>query len=316
MDNELIFKCYFGSHLYGTANKSSDSDFKGIFLPSQEQVLLGKIPKSINNSTKKGDGKNTSEDIDIEFYSLNYFIHLACEGETVALDMLHAPNNMILESSEIWLKIIEQREKFYTSNLKAFVGYARRQAAKYGIKGSRLNDAKRVLKFFNEYVEEARLSIVWDDLPDGEHIHKIEAGTDDIRHYQICGRKIPETATINYAYSIVDNFYQNYGKRAQAAAMNEGVDWKAVSHALRAAYQVKEILIDNMITFPLKEALYLKEVKEGKRHYSDEVAPKLDALISEVEILSKESKLPLKVDRKYWDKFIMQTLRRYCFDLY
>ena len=67
MDNELIFKCYFGSHLYGTANKSSDSDFKGIFLPSQEQVLLGKIPKSINNSTKKGDGKNTSEDVDIEF---------------------------------------------------------------------------------------------------------------------------------------------------------------------------------------------------------------------------------------------------------
>jgi len=81
-------------------------------------------------------------------YSLHYFINLACEGETIALDMLHVPDDKVVEKHPVWDEIVLNRQKFYTKNLKAFVGYARRQASKYGIKGSRLNDIKKVLDFF------------------------------------------------------------------------------------------------------------------------------------------------------------------------
>ena len=48
----------FGAHLYGTDTKTSDLDYKGIFLPSVEEILLNKIPKCINLSTNKTNIKN------------------------------------------------------------------------------------------------------------------------------------------------------------------------------------------------------------------------------------------------------------------
>ena len=134
----MIVRLKFGSHLYGCETETSDQDIKGIFMPTKEQIFLGKIPKSINENTKTGEGKNTKDDTDSEIYSLHYFLKLACEGQTVAVDMLYAPDNMILETSDIWGKIVKERKKFITKNMQAFLGYCLRQCSKYSCKGSRL----------------------------------------------------------------------------------------------------------------------------------------------------------------------------------
>jgi len=69
----IIVKMKFGSHLYGTDSEDSDLDYKGVFLPSKGEILLGRIPKSYSNSTKKGnEERNTSDDIDTEIYSLHF----------------------------------------------------------------------------------------------------------------------------------------------------------------------------------------------------------------------------------------------------
>jgi len=304
-----IVKMVFGSHLYGTNTPESDRDYKGIFLPDKRQIYLGKIPKSIQENTKKNsDTKNSANDIDMETYSLHYFLKLACEGQTVALDMLHCPDELLIENSWIWTYITMQKDLFYTKNLDAFVGYARKQAAKYGIKGSRLNDAKRVLGFLKNtpFIEGDKLSAVWDILPEGEHIHKHE--DENPRLYEVCGRKVQETSAIEYVIPIIERFYKNYGDRAIKAANNEGVDWKAVSHAFRAAIQVKSILTEGKITFPLKEAEFLKRVKSGKLHFQNEVGPKLDDMMDELEELSAKSDLPKKVNRKFWDDFLIKVI--------
>jgi len=311
MELNLIVKMRFGSHLYGTATEDSDQDYKGVFLPTKEQILLGRIPKSYNETTKKGNtDKNRSTDIDCEIYSLHYFIELACQGQTVALDMLHAPDNMILESSTIWNMITSNREKFYTKDLKAFVGYARRQAAKYGIKGSRLNAAEKVVTFLQSIEERLRLSELWEQLPKGEHIHfPDQKDPNNLRQYQVVGKLFQETARVGYVLPILERFVSEYGKRAQQAAQNLGIDWKAISHALRAAYQTKEILTKQTVTFPLKEAPFLTQVKKGELDYLTQVVPILEELMDEVEALSEVSTLPKKVDRKYWDKFIISVLK-------
>ena len=145
---DIIFKCKFGSHLYGTNTENSDMDFKGIFLPTYEQILLGTIPKTETQNTKvSSTSKNTKDDIDVELYSLPYFLKMTCKGETQAIDMLHCNKESTLITSNIWEDLQSKRSLFYTKNLNALVGYCRQQAAKYGIRSSRLHTMKEVSSF-------------------------------------------------------------------------------------------------------------------------------------------------------------------------
>jgi hypothetical protein len=303
----------FGAHLYGTATPDSDVDYKGIFLPTKEQLLLERAPKSRNYSTGKDETRNTKNDIDIELYSLNYFIKLACDGQTVAMDMLHAPDNMILQKSKIWDVIVKNKQKFYTKNLKSFIDYARRQASKYGIKGSRINAALLVLEILKKEDPSKKMREVWDQLPRVEHCYDVAPDPNGMRQYQVCGKSFQESATVGYVIPIVEKFYNDYGRRAKLAAENKNIDWKAVSHALRAAYQTKEILTENTINFPLRNADFLVKVKQGKLDYLSEVGPVLETLMEEVESLALTSNLPEKVERGFWDQFICDTLERELF---
>ncbi len=309
----IIVKMKFGAHLYGTATPESDVDYKGIFLPSKEEILLGRVPKSYNYSTGKDQSRNTKDDIDIELYSLHYFIKLACDGQTVAMDMLHAPDNMILQKSTIWDAIIKNRKKFYTKNLKSFIDYARRQASKYGIKGSRINATLQVLELLKNENPSLKMRAVWDQLPRIEHCYDVAPDPNGMKQYQVCGKSFQESAKIEYVIPILEKFYNEYGRRAKLAAKNKNIDWKAVSHALRAAYQTKEILTQNTITFPLRSADFLKKVKQGQLDYLSEVGPTLETLMEEVERLALASNLPKTVDRKFWDQFICDTLERELF---
>ena len=298
----------FGAHLHGTATSDSDVDYKGVFMPSKDELLLGRIPKSHSHSTGKDESKNTKNDIDVEIYSFHYFIKLACDGQTVAMDMLHAPEDMILQSSNIWKTITINRHKFYTKNLKSFIDYARRQASKYGIKGSRINAAVQVLELLKKEDPSKKMREIWDELPRIEHCYNIAPDPNGMRQYQVCGKSFQESATIGYVIPILEKFYNDYGRRARLAAENKNIDWKAISHALRAAYQTKEILTENNLIFPLKMAPFLMRVKQGKLDYLTEVAPVLESLMEEVEELSLRSTLPKTVDRKFWDQFICNTI--------
>jgi hypothetical protein len=303
---DILVDMVFGSHLYGTNSETSDRDYKGVFMPTREQILLQRIPHSINESTKKGTEKNTAEDTDRERYSLHYFLHLACEGETVALDMLHAPQEFWLLSSRIWEDLVARRHMFYTRSLKAFVGYARRQAAKYGVKGSRLSEAKKVVEFLSSQPASLRIGDVWDFLPEGEHIRKTSNDVDQL--YEVCGKKLTAKGYCHHYVPMLQAFADRYGDRARQAEENKGVDWKAVSHAFRAAYQVKHILVDGGYTYPLPETEFIKRVKSGAMHFANEVGPQLDNLMEELEALSEASTLPTKVDRSYWDAWLVDTL--------
>lgn len=305
--SNIIVHMLFGSHLYGTNSPTSDHDYKGVFIPTYNDVLLQRVPHSTSSNTKKGDGKNGVDDIDSELYSLHYFIDLACKGETVALDMLHAPSRYWITGSAIWEDLVDNRHRFYTKNLKAFVGYARRQAAKYGVKGSRLAEAKQVLEYLQGCLQGTRLEDVWATLPRGEHIHKSSNEVDQL--YEVCGKKLTGRGYCHHYIPMLQAFVQRYGERAKLAEANEGVDWKAVSHAFRAAYQVKHILEDGGYTYPLPETNYLKAVKSGSLHFTNEVALKLDTLMDELEQLSTQSTLPEGVDRTYWDNWLVNVLK-------
>jgi len=305
----ILTRILFGSHLYGTSTENSDTDYKAIYMPSFQDLCFGRVKKNITTHTKSDIySKNTAEDVDIETFSLQYFIQLACEGQTIALDMLHATKECTLETSEQWEFLVANRSKFYTRSLNAFVRYANDQAAKYGIKGSRLNTAKRFIEILNDYPIDSRMREVWNLLPVDEHAYHVDANPNGIKQYQICGKVLQESQTVVYAQNIVANYLRQYGARAELAAENKGVDWKAISHAYRAALQVKEILTEGTITFPLKEAPLLLKLKLGEIH-ANTALPMLEEIIAEVKELSAQSTLPEEVDKKFWEDYIVSVYR-------
>ncbi len=59
----IIVKMKFGAHLYGTATPDSDVDYKGIFLPTKEELLLGRVPKSYNYSTGREESSKKMREV-------------------------------------------------------------------------------------------------------------------------------------------------------------------------------------------------------------------------------------------------------------
>lgn len=331
LDLNFIVFMEFGSKLYGTDTPESDTDFKGIYLPTKEQIVLNRIPKAVSykSKTDKKDEKNTKTDIDCQVFSLHYFLELAKKGETAALDMLHASDEWPIYSSDIWVEIRKRRSMFYSKNLKSFVSYARKQAAKYGLKGSRIDAAESVVNFMRAEIfavnehrgqgNDVRLANVWTELPEGEHIHKIGEPKDwvscsrgeapPLRMYQVCGKKFQETAKLSYIVPILELFLESYGKRARLAQENKGVDWKAMSHAIRAATQVSSILSKRDIIFPLSNADFLRKVKLGQYDFARIVLPLLEKYMEVCEVATATSTLPEEVDQEAVDQFLIETLR-------
>lgn len=314
-----IVKILFGSHLYGTNTINSDLDYKSVFLPQLSDCILNKIPKSINLSTGNYNTKNLPTDVDIENFSLQYFLQLGFKGETVFLDMIHANSDSILSSTEYWKFIQSNRSKFYTKNLKSYLGYCRKQAAKYGIKGSRLNDCKiaynALLDIRDQYSDKVKIKEVWDQLILGEHlkIYKLDKPnnkTSDLRVYDVCGRKIMADAPVSSAIETITHIINSYGDRAKKAESNKGVDWKAISHAFRAGFQLKELYSEGDITFPLKDKDFLIKLKLGKFHYlNDGISTRLENLIDEVEVLCEKSEFPLEVNKEFWDEWLVSLYK-------
>ena len=311
-EHNVIMLTKFGSHLYGTDTPESDTDYKGIFMPTAEQILLGKIPKTINFDSNPSNEKNGAEDIDCELYSFHYFMELACKGEMVAIDMLHANPENIIQTSELWGEIFTMRSMFYTTDMKAFVGYARKQAAKYGLKGSRLNSAERLITFLSKLDPESRMSEVWDDLPTDDNMkHQPNDSGVALKHmmFNFCGKQIQSTNKVKYTLDMVEKFYDSYGHRAIAAKNNEGVDWKAMSHALRAGCQIKEIFQTGDLQFPLQDADLLRKIKQGKFDF-EFVINKVEVMLDDIEHLSMKSNLPETVNRESVNQFIkLHTFR-------
>ena len=307
----ILAEMVFGSNLYGTATKNSDQDFKGVFLPTKAECFLGKMSKSMHfDSNKNPNQKNTSTDVDKEYYSLQYFLQLCFQGGTCAIDMLHSPKTII--TSPEWEFIRQNRSRFYTNSMKAFTCYILKQMSKYSVKGSRLNDAKVVLDYLKSKPQTSKIGEYWDDLPVGEHIEKIviaECNTVERRAYSVCQRKLMFNTPMAVAIKTVQMFYDNYGHRAHQAANNLNIDWKAISHSYRACCQMLEIYTTGDLIYPLREAKLLTDIKLGKLHYvNDGVGEKLEELVDKIEKLAYTSKYPEKVDQNFWTYWLVNEV--------
>ena len=328
---KIVMETVFGSHLYGLNTPTSDKDYKGIFLPHPRDILLGKAPKTIDTSTGDKSSKNTVDDVDRQLYSLTKFISLACDGDTVALDMLHADDSKLIANSEIWQYIRANRWRFYTTELTGLFGYVRKQAAKYGVKGSRLAALREVVDVLNDTQNEmvvktplcntthrVKVGDVSHTFPTNEFCRFVtdttmKSGCQDF--YEVLGRKFQSTITVAEMKKSVYKLWDEYGERARQAEANNGIDWKALSHALRGGMQLIQIYKHGDIVYPLPESDLLKSVKGGNVPFAT-VQEKLEEVMGEVERLATVSRYPKEVDREFWNDFIERVYKEHVVGYY
>lgn len=316
---DLIVEMRCGSHLYGTATPSSDTDIKAVYLPGAADILLQRARPTISAGPDKADGaRNAAGDIDTEVFSLDRYLGLLAAGQTIALDMLFAPDDAMLRPpGAIWREIQRNAHRLVTRQAGSFVGYARRQAAKFGVKGSRLAAARKALELLTAAEArlggQARLARVEPELAslaaDEEHVSLVDLPTaagGSIRHLDLGGRRAPFTASVKEARELAGHVVAGYGRRALEAERNEGVDWKALSHAVRVGREALELLTTGRIVFPLACAPYLLAVKRGEVPHAAVIA-EVENLAAAVEAAAAASALPDEPDRAFIEGLLFRV---------
>ena len=266
-DATLLYLTEFGSVLYGTNTSSSDTDLKGIYLPSIKSVLLDQAPDTIVHNTSGKDVRNTSDDVDITLYSVTYYIDLLFKGEVGAIDILFSlfrddtqhycsPAMQIFKDNHI---------KLVSKQSKAFVGYCMNQAAKYGIKGSRYGELITFIDYLDTLADDtAPISTILATIPELSYItvQLVSSKTQpiDTPYLQVLGALHADNITIAELKRRVLAKLTTYGGRTILAS--QGVDWKALSHAYRVIYQFNELCKTNFIKFPLDAAPYITQIKK------------------------------------------------------
>lgn len=318
---EIIVKTIAGSHLFGTDTPSSDMDYKGVFMPSGSEILLGEYKDSISESTGSDFSKNTKDDVDTEMYSLRKFLKMLRNGDTAAIELLFTPDSHIVEKSSVWDEIVRHRDQLVSRKINSLIGYARQQSNKYGIKGSRMGELSNMISFLKDLEKEF-------DFPNPKLKHGWEKIQQEIKKYDhvyeyenemlvnqvltktpslnILGKKFDHHTSFANVLQPLKKVYKNYGQRAREAKNNNGVDFKALSHAVRVCLQGIELMKTGKITLPHSEdnKKLLIDIKTGKLHYT-EVAEIIEANLEELEKVTKTSQIREEVDKSFADGLII-----------
>lgn len=291
--DELLFLSKVGSQLYGMATENSDLDIRGIFLPSTKSLILqNKRDHYGNYSTNTDDeSHNSSEDVDIELWSIHRFFKLLQKGDTNAYDLLFAMSNesAILYKKDIFEYIYDNRDELMGAKpiKKSFIGYAYGQYKRYEAKGFNFQTLKFIMRWFknngydlNAKLEDYATDLIKDlkkDIADkvvvGESITErtrkqlwlVDNEEKDETFLEVNQyKKYPLGIKVKQFLDAIQKWTKEYGSRVKNA---DGVDYKSISHAFRVLDMALEIAQNGDLQFPLDGTERLLAIKRGEKDY-------------------------------------------------
>jgi hypothetical protein len=115
----IIFRAIVGSQAYGTSTPTSDTDYKGIYLQSVDDLI------SFNYKEQIEIGKDET------LYEVRRFLQLAQSANPTILELLFSPDDCIIINSPQYQLLKSHRDKFLTKLCaNSFGGYAIAQIKK------------------------------------------------------------------------------------------------------------------------------------------------------------------------------------------
>ena len=360
INGTLLYLTQYGSHLYGTHTENSDLDFRGVYIPTIDDLILHKDKDEINEELtlfeiKDEYNKNpviyTKEPktlisswhlkqikVDIKIFSLQKFIQLCSKADTNALDLLFSVNTDIpkwyqtntCNSSETCVTIADiyrnRHRLINTDRLESPITYAFKQATKYGLKGERRQVMLDLLKHVNTYLfldttpANAPLSkfitefIYEDGTPiinqyiDGKHvkIDTLDNKGKEEKYLYVCGVQHQFNLELKrFAQRLEEKINKEYTSQRTIDAA-DGNDWKALSHAIRILFEIKQLLEIQTIQFPVDPIV--KQIKLGQISRED-IDNLFDTTFQDIMEQIKQNPLDWKYDEDFWNNFILEQTK-------
>ena len=371
INGKLIYLSQYGSHLYGLNTKNSDLDFRGVYIPTLDDIILHKDKDEINIElevylppeplqqkehvlgeiymepiiSEKGKQVNGNRDnlkkIDVKIFSLQKFIQLCSKADTNALDLLFSIDTPadhtwqykglvknVPEEMKYPLRYIhDNRDKLInTDRMQSPCEYAHKQAVKYGLKVERYKSIKQVWEIINHIykreraldptkpIRDIQIKDYLDEIPfDNKHVKLVQLDNKGKMEDYLFVAGVNHMLNLNlkeFIKRLESKLQQEYFSERTTNAINnkDEVDWKAMSHALRISYEIKELIHTGNIRFPLKDAKYLLAIKQGKinkEQVAEEISKNLDEIMEDV----NSDKLNWKYDEGFWNEFILREVK-------
>lgn len=269
----LLFLTVFGSVLYGTdIPGKSDADVRGVYLPAPGADPLH--ASGLHYSSAAENARSTAGDTDCDLVPFDrWLLSDLPRGDTGALDLLYAPSrpSCTLFLDAVLRPVFDSPRTFLNlCSGEACRDYAFRQGGRYGLAGTRTGALYRVWKalesgafplgsFLRGYAE--RLAAL---AASPLHCTVIEGGG-----LRLAGSVDEGSIRLSELRDRALRRLQGHLPRVLAARQGRGVDWKALSHAVRAIRQQEELLETGRLVFPLRDRKEILHIKKGGLNFSE-----------------------------------------------
>ena len=232
-------------------------------------------------------------------------------------------NSVYIAKSYIpfWYILQHKDNLINTDRLESPITYAFKQATKYGLKGKRRQVMMNLLKDVNTYLfldttpADVPLSrfmtdfIYEDGTPvinqyiDGKHvkIDELDNKGKKEKYLYVCGVQHQFNLELKrFAQRLEEKINKEYTSQRTIDAA-DGNDWKALSHAIRILFEIKQLLETGDIQFPVDPIV--KQIKLGQISRED-IDNLFDTTFQDIMEQIKQNTLNWKYDEEFWNGYI------------
>lgn len=300
MSTKEIFRCVYGSQLFGTSTPDSDEDFRSVVLPSRDNVLLGRANQIVQ--TESRERANVAGDVDRTDLTVQAFLGLLQKSEVTAIETLFA--TPVFFTPE-WEKIYARRHDLVSANVQKFVGFSKSQVMRYGGRGQDVAAALDVLKVLDgiegNRTAPASQPDIMAELEALTQTHQSLKLHTDTNHptvevLTLSGRSAQLTQGVKDVRAVYQKYIDRAGARSLAAAGRaDKADLKGLYHAVRILHQALEILNTGQLVFPLVSAPELLRIRAGEVS-TESCIERCDELTAEINAAAAHTALPEEVN--------------------
>ncbi len=272
-DRELIFLIKAGSHFFDLNSPTSDTDFRGIYMPSKKEFYEGEPKRRFfERKTLEGNKtgiKNTKDDVDFYLFSYTFFLDLLARGDFNCMEMLHAPEDKIIINNSRMDALTQLRQSLLVNDISAFLGFIKKEYRRYGINMNHYKIQEDFANFLREFPPHTRLNEIWGKIERyGKHDNQIIFTTSltgnnkRVPTLKVAQRLYQDTVKTSYIVDMIDTRLKRYGHRQKNMAKS-GVEFKGLYHALRLIYEANDLFDYGEFKLPFNSERHsmLKKIK-------------------------------------------------------
>lgn len=299
-----------GSYAYGTNNKNSDIDVRGVATHSAEDIL-----------TRKGFEQVVNEETDTTIYSLEKIVNLLSNCNPNTIEILGLEPWQYFYVTDIGQALIDNRDMFLSKRaIHSFGGYASSQLRRLENRAAKTMEQSKREEFILRSIENAKYTFpakYFDCPEDAIKLYIDEAVNPDydtevfmdvnLTHYPLRDYK----SMWSEMHSIAKE-YAKIGARNRKA-IERGKLSKHMMHLVRLYLMCFDILEKGeIITYRAKEHDFLMDIRNGK-YLDDEDHPLpefydiVDDLESKLEYWKEHTELPANPDYDRINKFLAEA---------